>query len=99
MIELMEDFEQQVRGIAMKFPDEVLDIGYSTGYDWSGDPAVFFRVLLTDRASQRSVLADVTERVREELFDSLKFERSDYIPYFYFRNKSEQARLKDPEWA
>ena len=99
MLALAENFDQQVREIAMKFPDEVVAIGYSPSYDWNGDPAIYFRVLLTDHASQRSVLGDVTARVGDELFDSLQFERSDYIPYFYFRSKSEQDKLKDPEWG
>jgi hypothetical protein len=99
MLELMENFDEKVQEAAKRFPDEVVAIRYSTGYDWSGDPAVYFRVLLSDNASDRSVLGDVTSRVSEELFDSLQFRRSDYIPYFYFRSKSEQDKLKDPQWG
>ena len=99
MIELMENFDQQVREIAKKFPDEVVEIGYSPGYDWIGDPAVFFRVLLTEAASRRSLVGDVAARVEEEITDSLQFRRSEYMPFFYFRSKSEQERLKDPEWG
>ena len=99
MIELMEDFDQRVRDIAMRFPDEVVSIRYFTSHDWNGDPAIYFQVLLSDDAIQDSVRGEVIDRVREELFDKLQLRRSDYTPYFYFRGKSEQDRLKDPAWA
>ena len=98
MIELQENFDQQVREIAKEFPDEVVAIRYSPSYDWNGDPAIYFRVLLSDNASQRGVLREVIARVQEELFDRLQLRRSEYTPYFYFRSKSEQDELKDPEW-
>jgi hypothetical protein len=82
----------------MKFPGDVVRIRYSIGEDWVGDPAIFFRVLLSDNASRREFLADVTGRVSDELFDSLHLRESDYTPYFNFRSKSEQDKLQDPEW-
>ena len=99
MIELMENFDQRVQDIAMRFPDEVVSIRYFTSYDWTGDPAIYFQVLLSDDATKASVLGEVTARVQEELFDKLQLRRSDYAPYFYFRGKSEQDEMKDPAWA
>ena len=98
MIAELKDLDQKVQETAMKFPGEVVRIRYSTGHDWNGDPAIFFRVLLSDAASRPATLADVTGRVGSELFDHLQLAESDYTPYFYFRSKTEQDKLKDPDW-
>jgi hypothetical protein len=98
MIAQSKDLDQQVHDAAMSFPGEVVWIGYSIGHDWNGDPAIFFRVVLSDDASRPEVLADVTARVGGKLFDDLRLSDSDYTPYFYFRSKSEQDHQKDPEW-
>ena len=98
MIAQLKDLDQQVQDTAMNFPGEVVRIRYSIGHDWNGDPAIFFRVLLSDNASRAEVLADVTGRIGGKLFDNLQLDDSDYTPYFYFRSKSEQDKLNDPEW-
>jgi hypothetical protein len=98
MIAQLKDLDQQVQETAMNFPGEVVAIRYSISHDWNGDPAIFFRILLSDSASRADVLADVTGRVGGELFDNLQLGDSDYTPYFYYRSKSEQDKLKDPEW-
>jgi len=82
----------------MEFPGEVIGIRYSISHDWNGDSAIFFRVLLSDSASRPEALADVTGRVAGKLFNNLQHGESSYTPYFYFRSKSEQDRLTDPEW-
>ena len=98
MIAELKDIDQRLQEVLVQFPNEVVAIRYSTGHDWSGDPAIFFRILLSDSASQRLALADVTRRVESELFDHLELAESDYTPYFNFRSKTEQTALKDPEW-
>jgi hypothetical protein len=68
MIAELKDIDQRLQETAMKFSGEVVAIRYSFGHDWNGDPAIFFRVLLSDAASQQQILADVTARVGGELF-------------------------------
>jgi len=68
------------------------------GHDWNGDAAVFFRILLSDDASRVDTLAEVTSRISDTLFENLRLDESEYTPYFNFRSKSEQEKLKDPEW-
>ena len=98
MTTVLEDFEQKVRQTASKFPSDVIKIRHSISNDWDGDPAIFFRILLSDDASRGENLADITGRIEGELFDGLRLADSEYIPYFYFRSKTEQDGLKDPEW-
>ena len=98
MIAQRSDLDKQVQETTESFPGEIVRIRYSRSHDWNGDPAIFFRVLLTDQASRADVLADVTGRIMGKLFDELQLGESSYHPYFYFRNKSEQDKLSDPEW-
>jgi hypothetical protein len=69
--------------------------------DWYGDPAIYFRIVITDEAFDRYPLPELPSRIREtlakdlELFDS---EYSLYIPYFNFRTVAEQEKLKEPQW-
>lgn len=64
--------------------------------DWSGDPAIFFWVLLTDNASKPENLRKTTAAFMN-LINSKVDLRGDWglIPYFNFRSVSEQAELKD----
>ncbi len=96
--EQLKEFEQNVQQAFGKFPGEVVRVRYSFGEDWSGDPAIYFRIVLSDEASEDDRLADVTQRIRRELVDDLGLDASDYFPYFNFRSKSEEDKLKDPEW-
>ena len=64
--------------------------------DWSGDPAIYFWVVLTKEASKRENLKQSTDA-----FTNLIQQRVDLlddwglIPYFNFRSESEQAVLQD----
>lgn len=98
MIAQLRDLDQKVQEVAMKFPGEVVKIRYSISHDWSGDPAIFFRILLSDDASRHEVLGDVTRRVERELFDDRDWAESGYTPYFNFRSKSEHDKMRDPAW-
>jgi hypothetical protein len=90
--------QEQADRIASELASEVVRIRFNVGRDWSEDPAIYFRVVLSDKASQRDHLADVTGQVREKLFNELQMSELEHIPYFRFRSLSEQANLNDPAW-
>jgi hypothetical protein len=97
----LKDFAQRVDEVARKFPSEVVRIRHSFSRDWDGDPAIYFRVVLTDDAVKRSPLGELTHRIRDALIEDLALftsEYSVYIPYFNFRTKTEQDEVKSPEW-
>lgn len=79
-------------------PPGVVRVRYSLGEDWSGDPAIFFRVLLSDDASRREDLGQFTSDIRNFIADHLRLADLDHFPYFDFRSESEQEQLKDPDW-
>ena len=97
----LKDFAQKVEEVAKKFPGEVVRIRHSFGRDWDGDPAIYFRIVVTDEARRRIPLAELTGKIKRALIDDLALfasEYSAYIPYFNFRTKAEQEKLKDPQW-
>jgi hypothetical protein len=77
---------------------DVVRIRYEIGEDWSGQWAIFFRVVLTDDAA-KSRLCDVATKVVWELSRQLDFPGMGVFPYHNFRSESEQATLQEPAWA
>jgi hypothetical protein len=99
--EQLKELERNVQEAARKFPGEVVRVRYSFGEDWSGDPAIYFRVVLSDEASSDERLREVADRVESTLFDDLRLAEPDYSSYnayFNFRSKSEVDKLKEREW-
>jgi hypothetical protein len=90
--------QEQVDRIVSDLGPEVVHIRFNVAQDWSEHPAVYFRVILSDEATRRDRLADVTGLVREKLSDELRLADLDHIAYFRFRSRSEQAKLQDPAW-
>jgi hypothetical protein len=72
---------------------DVLSVTPNLGENWMGDPAVFFLVILSDEASKHD-LRSTTTRVKRSIVDQIEpLEEWDVIPYFDFRNQSEQADI------
>jgi len=79
---------------------DVVRLRYTLGQDWTGDPAIFFRILLSDRASRRDQLYTVTTRIRDAVVQHLEpFEQWGVLPYFSYRSQAEQAVLEEEAWA
>ena len=79
-------------------PEGVVRIKYDIGEDWSGQWAIFFRVVLTDDAA-RHRLRDVGTKVVWSLARRLDFPTLGVFPYHNFRSQSEQAELHEEAWA
>jgi hypothetical protein len=83
-----------------KLGKETVRIKYGLGTDSTGEPSIFFRIVLTDAASKEDKLAEVTGRIATILFDEIRpHENWGLLAYFSFRSKSEQETRSDPEWA
>jgi len=79
---------------------DVVRLGYNVGTNWSGEPAIYFRVVLTDQASQQDRLHQVASRIRaliDEQIDPL--DSWGLLAYVNFRSQSEQEMLQDPAWV
>lgn len=91
--------QEQVDRIAQELAPEVVSIGFRVGRDWSNDPAIYFRVVLSDEASRQSHLGATAIRIQDKLYERLNLLDSGYLPYFSFRSQSEQAKVQDdPRW-
>jgi len=77
---------------------DVVRIRYEIGEDWSGQWAIFFRVVLTDDAAKHR-LREVATKVVWGLAQQLDFPGMGVFPYHNFRSTSEQAELQEPAWA
>ena len=77
---------------------DVVHIRYDINQDWSGDWAIFFRVVLSDEAS-RARLREAATKVVRELADRLDYSSMGLFPYYNFRSVSEQAALREETWA
>jgi len=94
-----ERIAQGVANAISELAPDVVRIRYSLGEDWSGEDAVFFRVLLDDSASERSHLREVARRVAATIFREVQPTELGLQAYFNFRSESEQERLKEEEWV
>ncbi len=83
-----------------KLGKDAIRVRHSFGTDSTGEPAVYFRIVLTDAASREDRLAASVNRISDALIEELR-PREDWglIPYFSFRSKSEQTECSDPDWA
>ena len=78
---------------------EVVHVAYSLGPDSTGEPSLFFRILLADAFIREDTVADLTGRIAGALFDAIRpIENWGLRPYFNFRSKSEQDSRPDPNW-
>jgi len=75
-------------------------IRYKIDQDWSGDWAVYFKVLLSDEVSDSGKVHETMKEVRRQMGERLDFFGVlGLFPYFSLRTESDQKRLLDPAWA
>ena len=89
------------------FRDAIADLGpdvvrvrYSLDEDWTGDPSIFFRIVLSDDSTRDDKLLRTTRRVSSHIEERLEpIEEWGVQPYFDYRSKSEQDELQEKAWA
>jgi len=76
---------------------EVRDVRFTIGPNTSGDPSIFFGILLTSYAVHASRFAGVTAKITETLFNQLQpYNRWGLLPYFNFT--STPSHFRDPRF-
>lgn len=95
---LRQQITDVVQRVERKLHPEVIRIRYSLGDDWSGDPAIFFRIVIADEVMQRGDLAAFVQHIGSEISADLRREEVEPWPYFNFRTISDQEQSKSPEW-
>jgi hypothetical protein len=92
------EIEAAIARVEQSIGSDVVRIRYEIGEDWSGQWAIFFRIVLADDAARRR-LRDVATRVVWGLARELDFPSMGVFPYHNFRSLSEQTMLQEPAWA
>jgi hypothetical protein len=88
-----------IQRVAFALAPDVVQIRYSLGGDWTGDPSIYFRIVLSDDASRPTRLREITQRVERTILGEIDTDELGLNPYFKYRSLSEHAALKDPAWA
>ena len=92
--------DQAVGDLKPGLGSDVVTLRYTLGQDWSGEPAIFFRVVLSERASRRDQLRSSTNQIENAIMQGLQpLEEWGGLPYFSFRSMAEQAALQEEAWA
>jgi hypothetical protein len=92
------EIESAINQVERSLAPDVVRIRFDIGEDWSGQWAIFFRVVLSDDAARRR-LRDVADRVVWGLARQLDFPAMGVFPYHNFRSQSEQEALQEEAWA
>jgi hypothetical protein len=93
-------FQAAVARAAQRLAPHVVSIIATLGDDWSGEPAVFFMVILADAATRRDQLLKISNQVSQTIVQEVEpLEQWGVLPYFNFRSQSEQAKLNQPTLA
>jgi len=93
----LKEFDEKVQEAVKRFP-EVVRVRHNFDEDWTGEPAIYFRVVLSDEVGVGKSFSEVARRVEGAITGDLQLYDSEYFPFFYFRGKSEQDRVKEPSW-
>ena len=89
--------QEQVDAIVRTLAPDVVRIRFNPDEDWAGEPAIYFRVVLTDAAA-KDRLRENSRTVRDRLIEELQLRESGYFPYFRFLSQSETVKMVDPRW-
>jgi hypothetical protein len=94
------NIEAEVDGAVRRLGPDVVRVRHRVGEDTSGEPAIYFRIVITDSAARRENIGAATRQISNFLTDELQpYPRWGLYPYFSFRSESEQATRNEPEWS
>lgn len=92
------EIQAAIKEVERSLAPDVVHIRYEIGKDWSGEWAIFFRIILADDAAKRR-LGDVADKAVWGLERQLDYPGMGVYTYHNFRSVSEQAVLQEPAWA
>lgn len=94
-----EVLDKSIEQVKPLLQPDVVSLGYRLGEDWTGDPAIFFQVVLTDNATRRERLLPSAKHAQQVIEEHVQpWEQWGVWPYFNFRSQAEQAIRGDKGW-
>ena len=77
-----------------------MNLRYSLSEDWTGEPAIYFNVVLSEEASKPENLLKSYNRVAAVIQQRVEpLEQWGVLPYFNVRSQAEQSALQEEAWA
>lgn len=93
------DIDDAIRRAEHGLSATVVRIRYTLGPDWTGDPSIFFHIVLTDQAAAKPKISDVAQAIALVLTQEVRPEEKGLHAYFNFRSLSELSSINEPAWA
>ena len=91
-----EQLATDVERAKEKLRPEVVEVSYRLDTDSTGEPSIFFRVVLADWAATWERIGDVTRKVRDTLFEETQpVDRLGLNPYVNFNSETEWRKSKE----
>ena len=87
---LQSQLAADVEKAKTKLGPEAIEVSYRLDADSTGEPSIFFRIILADWATAEENLSAVTGRIATTLFKEVRpFENWGLHPYFNFGSSAE----------
>ena len=93
------EIDAAVAEVVKELAPTVHHIRWEIGEDWTGDGALFLRIVLSDYSTQGKRLGKTTKQVSALLLEKLEPLNLDLLVYPSFRSRSEQTSIRDKAWA
>jgi hypothetical protein len=93
-----EELAKAIDEIRPELDPDIVQLTYALGEDWSGDPAIFFRIVLADPAGQRLAKGGTLQFKLPIIYKLKLLEEWGLLPYFAFRTESENERSANKGW-
>ena len=91
--------QEQVNQVVAELAPDVVRIRMDIATDWAGEPAIYFRGILSDEAGRRERFREVIDRAEAVIRDRLGLDFIEsHFPYFSWRMQSEQVALRESSW-
>ena len=91
--------QEQVNQVVAELAPDVVRMRMTISTDSAGEPAIFFKGILSDEAGSRERLRATVVRAEATIRDWLGADFiASHFPYFRWRTQSEQAALREASW-
>src|SRR5580693_7504533 len=87
-----------IADVCRELAPDVKRIRFDRRADWSGDDAVYFRILISDDAAETR-LRETMKKTVSMLESSLDLWQLGFFVYYNVRSESEQDVLREKSWA
>src|SRR6266852_4690807 len=89
------EIDAAVAAVVSELAPDVVRIRYNIGEDHTGDPSIFFRIVLSDNATTPRRFRKTTRDVEARLEERVDPDQFGLFPYFNFRSRSETEALRE----